>query len=87
MITSILDGSIEKSNFDIEPVFGLDCPEYIEGVNNGALNPRSSWSNPDAYDRQADELVDLFIENFKIYGDDVSYLKHAGPRRKSEIVI
>ena len=87
MVTSILDGSIEQSDFEVEPFFGLDCPQNLKGVNSDVLNPRSAWENPDVYDRQADALVDLFIENFKIYGDAVSYLKHAGPRNQSEIAI
>ena len=87
MITAILDGSIEHSDFEVEPVFGLDCPQSLKGVNSDVLNPRSAWDNPGAYDRQADELVNLFIENFKIYGGAVSYLKHAGPRNQSEIAI
>ena len=28
-----------------------------------------------------------FIENFKIYGDTVSYLEHAGPIKQNEIAI
>ena len=87
MITSILDGSIEHSDFEVEPVFGIDCPQNLNGVNSNVLNPRSGWDNSDAYDRQADELVNLFIENFKIYGDTVSYLEHAGPRNQSKIAI
>ena len=87
MITAILDGSIEHSDFEVEPVFGLDCPQNLNGVNSDMLNPRYAWDKPDAYDRQADELVNLFIENFKIYGDAVLYLEHAGPRNQSEIAI
>ena len=87
MITSILDGSIEQSDFEIEPVFGLDCPQNLNGVNSDVLNPRSAWDKPDAYDIQAEELVDLFIENFKIYGDAVSYLEYAGPTNPNKITI
>lgn len=87
MITAILDGSIEQSDFEVEPVFGLDCPRNLSGVNSDMLNPRSTWGNPDAYDIQAEELVDLFIENFKIYGDAVSYLEYAGPTNPNKITI
>ena len=87
MITAILDGSMEHSDFEVEPVFGLDCPQNLSGVNSDMLNPRSTWSNPDAYHRHADELVDLFIENFKIYGDSVAYLEYAGPKKKNKVAI
>ena len=87
MITAILDGSIEYSDFEVEPVFGLDFPQDLAGINSDVLNPRSAWDDSDAYDRQADELVDLFIENFKIYGDAVSYLEYAGPTNPNKITI
>ena len=77
----------ENSDFKIEAVFGLECPQNLIGVNNEVLNPRFAWDNPEAYDRQAEELIDLFIENFKIYGDVVSYLEHAGPPKQNEIAI
>ena len=87
MITAILDGTIGHSDFEVEPVFGLDCPQDIKGINSDVLNPRTAWDNPDVYDRQADDLVDLFRENFKIYGDAVSYLEYAGPTNQSKIAI
>jgi len=89
MITSILEQSIEESEFKTEAVFGLSCPQSLKGVNSEILNPRSSWENPENYDIQAEKLVELFINNFKTYGNEVSYLKHAGPSLKSrkEIVI
>ena len=87
MITAILDGSIEHSDFEVEPVFGLDCPKKLNGVNSDVLNPRSAWNNLETYDFQAQELVNLFIKNFKIYGNAVSYLEHAGPTSNNEIVI
>ena len=37
MITAILDGSIEKSEFKIEPVFNLSCPLSLKGVCLPAL--------------------------------------------------
>lgn len=88
MITAILDGSIEKSEFKTEPVFGLSCPQSLTGVNSEVLNPRSSWNSLDEYDKQASTLGELFTNNFKIYGKAVSYLKQAGPiKNHKEIAI
>ena len=88
MITAILDGSIEKSEFKTEPVFGLSCPQSLTGVNSEALNPRSSWNSLDEYDKQASTLGELFTNNFKTYGKAVSYLKQAGPiKNHKEIAI
>ena len=38
MITSILNGSIEQSEFKTESVFGLNCPLSLTGVDNEVLN-------------------------------------------------
>jgi phosphoenolpyruvate carboxykinase (ATP) len=88
MITSILERSIEESEFKTEPVFGLSCPQSLPGVNSEVLNPRTSWENPENYDIQAAKLVELFTNNFKTYGGAVSYLEDAGPvKNQKEIVI
>ena len=87
MITAILDGSIEQSQFETEPVFGLAYPKSLRGVDNMMLNPRSIWENLDDYDRLAAELTELFVDNFKIYGDAVSHLECAGPGTQQEVSI
>jgi len=87
MITSILNGSIEKSAFHIEPIFGLSYPTNLEGVSSSLLNPRLAWNDPDKYDSQADELAQLFISNFKTFGKSVLYLCNAGPQNHNEIAI
>ena len=79
MITSILDGSIEHSEFDIDPVFGLSIPLTLNGVETKVLNPREAWEDKNLYDENAIKLAELFIDNFKIYGADVRYLENAGP--------
>ena len=79
MITSILDGSIEKSVFDIDPIFGLSIPITVNNVETKVLNPRQSWENKNLYDDSAMELAQLFIDNFKTYGEEVLYLENSGP--------
>ena len=79
MITSILDGSIEKSVFDIDPIFGLSIPMTVNNVETKVLNPRQSWENKNLYDDSAMELAQLFIDNFKTYGEEVLYLENSGP--------
>jgi phosphoenolpyruvate carboxykinase (ATP) len=45
------------------------------------LRPRSAWSNPAAYDAQAQRLADLFRSNFAGYAGQVSEgVRQAGPR-------
>jgi phosphoenolpyruvate carboxykinase (ATP) len=44
------------------------------------LNPRTTWSDAQAYDAQAHKLAGLFQENFSKYADDVpEAVRTAGP--------
>ena len=80
MITSILDGSIERSKFVEDEYFGLNYPVELDGVDNNLLNPKNIWKDASEYDYQAKKLGDLFVNNFKKYGSQVLYLVESGPR-------
>mgnify|MGYP001181551789 FL=1 len=80
MITSILNGSIENSEYEEDKVFGLNIPKTLDGVNSKILNPREAWDNKSDYDNESIKLAQYFIDNFKKYGSEVEYLEEAGPR-------
>ena len=45
--------------------------------------PRNTWEDPEAYDKQADELADMFIRNFAAkYPDMPAEIRDAGPAHK-----
>ena len=66
-IDGILDGSIEKSEFITEPKFGLAVPKTLGKVNPKVLIPREAWADKAAYDRDADKLAKMFVQNFEKY--------------------
>jgi phosphoenolpyruvate carboxykinase (ATP) len=66
-IDAIMDGSIHKAEMRIDPVFGFEVPKSLPGVDPKLLDPRSTWSDPKAYDEQAKDLARKFINNFKQY--------------------
>jgi len=80
MISSILNGSIEKSDYNRNPIFNLDIPISINGISSDILNPRDSWRDKSLYDSKSLELSNAFKENFNKYGDSVEYLKEFGPK-------
>ncbi|MFQ6673870.1 MAG: phosphoenolpyruvate carboxykinase (ATP), partial [Fidelibacterota bacterium] len=80
MVTAILTGEIEQSDFTEEPVFGLEIPASIHGVDRSLLMPRQAWSDKDAYDRTARLIAHKFRDNFVQYSGEESTLEAAGPR-------
>jgi phosphoenolpyruvate carboxykinase (ATP) len=81
-INAILDGSINDAEFEILPVFNLAIPKELPGVNTEVLNPRNTWQDKDAYDKQLRKLAEMFIENFKRYEDvpEGKEYEKAGPK-------
>jgi len=53
----------------------------VQGVDTSILDPRGTWSDPAAYDAMAAKLVDLFVENFAQFADQVDEgVRQAAPR-------
>ncbi|MDT0681648.1 phosphoenolpyruvate carboxykinase [Roseicyclus sp. F158] len=67
LLTAALDGSLNDSDFRKDSNFGFQVPVSVRGVDDGLLDPRSTWDDPAAYDAQASKLVDMFAENFEQY--------------------
>ncbi len=65
MVTAAVDGTIEQASFTADPVFGLLCPDFIEGVPSEVLQPRNTWSDKAAYDAAAKDLSERFVQNYK----------------------
>ncbi len=58
------------------------CPSPSPGVDSKLLDPRSTWRDPEAYDRKARELAALFADNFATRFADVGEaIRTAGPTR------
>jgi len=75
LLNAALDGSLKHARFERDPFFGLMFPQDVVGIPNDVLNPRLSWSDTDAYDRAARDLVGRFEKNFSnfdtLVDDDV----------------
>jgi phosphoenolpyruvate carboxykinase (ATP) len=71
LLRAALDGSLAKVEFVRDPFFGLMIPKAVPGIPSEVLNPRDTWADKDAYDRQAKHLVSLFEKNFSTFADAV----------------
>ena len=64
LLTAPLDGSLKKAEFRTDPNFGFQVPVAVDGVDSAILDPRSTWADKAAYDRQARKLSGMFVDNF-----------------------
>ena len=67
LLTAALDGSLTAGKFRKDENFGFDVPVSVAGVADILLDPRRTWDNPEAYDRQVAKLVKMFADNFEQY--------------------
>ena len=67
LVTAALDGSLNGAEFRRDPNFGFEVPVAVQGVDARLLDPRATWADGAAYDRQAAKLVQMFVDNFAQY--------------------
>jgi phosphoenolpyruvate carboxykinase (ATP) len=81
MIRAILNGSLSSVKTHPDAIFGVNVPVSCPEVPVEVLQPRNTWADKDAYDRQAHDLARRFNENFKKYETGVSAeVKAAAPK-------
>jgi phosphoenolpyruvate carboxykinase (ATP) len=80
MLRKALDGELDGVEYREDPIFGFEVPVEIPGVEAALLDPRSTWADPDAYDRKARELARMFRDNFEQFADEAGgAIASAGP--------
>jgi phosphoenolpyruvate carboxykinase (ATP) len=80
IVSAAVTGQLDKVRTETDPIFGLAVPTEISGVPAKVLNPRSTWSDPAAYDAKAKTLAGMFRENFEKFGNVDTATKNAGPK-------
>ncbi|UCI07969.1 phosphoenolpyruvate carboxykinase [Mesorhizobium sp. B1-1-8] len=65
LLGAALDGSLNAAEFRTDANFGFEVPVAVAGVDSAILDPRSTWADKPAYDRQASRLVNMFTVNFE----------------------
>ena len=80
IIYSILDGTINESDFEIDPYFGVQVPTKIHDIDSDILIPSKAWSSKEDYIKIAESLVEKFQNNFKEYNIEDEKIRNAGPK-------
>ena len=81
IINAILDGSISKGEFLTLPVFNLNIPAAIKGVDTDILDPGKVWDSPSKWRIAATDLALKFINNFSKFtaNKETARLISSGP--------
>lgn len=82
IINAILDGSLEKVEYETLPIFNLQVPKSVPNVDSKLLNPRNAWASAEEWEKQARSLAEKFIANFTNFTDNEAGQKLvvAGPQ-------
>lgn len=82
IIDAILDGSIEDAKTKHIPIFNLEVPTSLPGVDPSILDPRDTYVDPLQWESKAKDLAERFINNFDKYTDNAEgkSLVAAGPQ-------
>ncbi|EGR2959597.1 phosphoenolpyruvate carboxykinase (ATP) [Vibrio parahaemolyticus] len=82
IIDAILDGSIEDAPTKHIPIFNLEVPTSLPGVDPSILDPRDTYVDPLQWESKAKDLAERFINNFDKYTDNAEgkALVAAGPQ-------
>src|SRR5690606_2906834 len=80
MVHAALQAIFALLSFIPHPYCGLLMPESCPDVPTGILDPRNTWEDKVAYDRQVQSPAELVIQNLDQYKAEVSEeIKHAAP--------
>ncbi len=81
LVSAALSGELDAAEWVVHPVFGLDMPKAVEGVEARLLDPRSTWADAAAYDAQAQRLAQMFRDNFEAFEASASdAIRAAAPK-------
>ena len=80
IIDAIHDGSLARAPTETDPIFGFAVPTECPNVPDEILQPRNTWSDPDAYDAARIRLARRFADNFEKFEEGTSdEIRRAGP--------
>ncbi|MDE2682489.1 MAG: phosphoenolpyruvate carboxykinase (ATP), partial [Verrucomicrobiota bacterium] len=84
LINAALKGQLAGVDYKTDPRFGFQIPQTCPNVPPEILTPRNTWPDPAAYDHQANQLAEMFRENFQQYAENTpAPIRNAGPTEVS----
>jgi len=71
LLSAAINNKLVQAEFVKDPYFGFSVPKSVPDVDSSYLNPKDTWEDVGAYDEAAKKLVNLFMNNFEKYVDNV----------------
>ncbi|RIL88744.1 phosphoenolpyruvate carboxykinase (ATP), partial [Staphylococcus equorum] len=78
MDNDAISGKLKNPEFEEDHIFGLSIPKTVDDDPTTILQPINAWTNKEAYDKQARDLVARFKDNFKKFGPETEHLEKSG---------
>lgn len=78
IIQAAINGELDNVEYEKHEHFGIMQPKSCAGVPSEILNPKSAWADKEAYDKAANHLAKLFIDNFAKYAPKATAATLAG---------
>lgn len=79
MVSAALNGDLLDVDTVLHPILNVHVPVSCPDVPSDILDPRSQWSDKAAYDRAANVLAGMFVNNFNQFTND-QHLVAYGPK-------
>ena len=88
IIDAILNGELEEAVTHRLPIFDLDIPKGLDGIDSKLLDPRLAFDSEDEWYQRAEELGVKFISNFKKFTDtdEGKVIEAFGPVVSSKLI-
>ena len=79
-VTHVLNGTFERAEFRVNPIFGFEVPKALPEIPAEILNPRTAAKDKGDYDKRAKELAGKFVKNFEQFKGASVEIVAAGPK-------
>ena len=80
MVTAAIEGLLDDVAYDLDSIFNVYVPTECPGVPAEVLKPRNTWTDKEAYDKQAKDLAKRFVKNFAKFSDMPAEVVASGPK-------
>ncbi|HXH75271.1 MAG TPA: phosphoenolpyruvate carboxykinase (ATP) [Bacteriovoracaceae bacterium] len=72
IVRSIQKGELNNTDMTKDSIFGFERPSMVPNVESKLLNPKLTWRDPAAYEKEARKLEESFRKNMEKFGSFIS---------------